>query len=129
MGFENHRKRKLFSLTKGPLPIHKFPSGDNLSYTTSEFIPDTALEDKWDPYFGMNWIRSYLGLLLYGDQVIGIINLCSDEINAFGEVKANNLKAFAASVRRAIKQKGATPPEPSAACGADCGSSGFSEQR
>jgi PAS domain S-box-containing protein len=104
-GFENHPEAKTLSFDHGDLPIHKFPIWEIICLTRStKLIPDTSLEDKWDPYFGMNLIRSYLGApLIYGDQVIGIINLCSDEANAFGEVMANNLKAFAASAAVAIQ--------------------------
>jgi signal transduction histidine kinase len=52
----------------------------------------------------MTWIRSYLAApLIYGDQVIGIINLGSNQANAFRTDMAKNLRAFAASAAIAIQ--------------------------
>ncbi len=87
------------------LKLQEFPIWEKICITKSAImIPDTQLEKQWSTYFGMTWIRSYLGApLTYNDQVIGIINLISDQPNAFQEDMAGNLRAFAAPAAVAIQ--------------------------
>lgn len=87
------------------LALQQFPIWQEICATKSVYIiPDTSLDDRWSSYFGMSWIRSYLGApLIYQDQVIGIINVASDQTNAFLEDMAKNLRAFAAPAAVAIQ--------------------------
>ena len=87
------------------LKIHEFPIWDRICTTKSAvMVSDTRFEDQWNTYFGMSWIRSYLGSpLIYNDQIIGIINLISDQANAFQEDMVKTLKAFAAPAAMAIQ--------------------------
>ncbi len=104
-GFEGHPEARTVHFESGDLPIHQFPMWENIRATQStELIPDTTLEKRWDPYFGMTWIRSYLGApLIYKDEVIGIINLGSDQAYAFRDEMADHLRAFAASAAIAVQ--------------------------
>lgn len=90
---------------KDNLKLQEFPAWERICQSQSAvLIPDTQLDGQWDTYFGMQWIRSYLGApLIYNDQVIGIINLISDQENAFHEAMAKNLRAFAAPAAVAIQ--------------------------
>lgn len=90
---------------KDSLKLQEFPIWEKICLTKSTImIPDAQLENRWSTYFGMTWIRSYLGApLTYNDQVIGIINLISDQPNAFQEDMARNLRAFAAPAAVAIQ--------------------------
>jgi PAS domain S-box-containing protein len=87
------------------LSLQEFPIWEEICATKSVYmIPDTSLDAQWNGYFGMSWIRSYLGApLIYNDQVIGIINLSSDRENAFHQDTAKNLMAFAAPAAVAIR--------------------------
>lgn len=102
-GEGNPEARTIFE--NDSLPLQQFPIWEKICETRSTFIiPDTSLNDRWDSYFGMTWIRSYIGApLIYNDQVIGIINLVSDQADAFHEDVAKNLKAFAAPAAVAIQ--------------------------
>ena len=92
-------------LENDSLKIHEFPIWDRICTTKSAvMVSDTRFEDQWNTYFGMSWIRSYLGSpLIYNDQIIGIINLISDQANAFQEDMVKTLKAFAAPAAMAIQ--------------------------
>jgi PAS domain S-box-containing protein len=87
------------------LELNDFPVWDQICSRKSAIrISDTSLENQWKTYFGMAWVRSYLGApLIYNDQVIGIINLISDQANAFHEGMAKTLRAFAAPAAVAIQ--------------------------
>ncbi len=87
------------------LKIHEFPIWERICTTKSAvMVSDTQLDDQWNTYFGMTWIRSYLGSpLIYNDQIIGIINLISDQANAFQEDMVKTLQAFAAPAAVAIQ--------------------------
>jgi PAS domain S-box-containing protein len=87
------------------LPLEEFPLWKKISATKSVVtIPDTDLEKQWNNYLGLTGIRSYLGApLIYNDQVIGIIDLTSDQANTFEEEMANHLRAFAAPAAVAIQ--------------------------
>jgi PAS domain S-box-containing protein len=87
------------------LKLQQFSTWERICETKSTIlIPDTLMESGWDTYFGMVWIRSYLGApLIYNDQVIGIINLTSDQAHAFHEDMEKNLRAFAAPAAVAIQ--------------------------
>ena len=87
------------------LKIHEFPIWERICTTKSAvMVSDTHLDDQWNTYFGMTWIRSYLGSpLIYNDQIIGIINLISDQANAFQEDMVKTLQAFAAPAAVAIQ--------------------------
>ncbi len=103
-GFEDRfETRTVFE--NDSLKLQEFPIWEKISLTRSAImIPDTQLENQWSTYFGMTWIRSYLGApLTYNGQVIGIINLISDQPNAFQEDMAGNLRAFAAPAAVAIQ--------------------------
>lgn len=103
-GFENRPEpRTIFE--NDSLQLQEFPVWERICDTKSAvLIPNTQLECVWNTYFGMTWIRSYLGApLIYNDQVIGIINLISDRENAFHDDMAKNLRAFAAPAAVAIQ--------------------------
>ena len=103
-GFDSRSEgRTIFE--KDSLKLQEFPVWERICQSQSTvLIPDTQGQSQWDTYFGMRWIRSYLGApLIYNDQVIGIINLFSDQANAFHEDMAKNLRAFAAPAAVAIQ--------------------------
>ena len=102
-GEGNPEARTIFE--NDSLPLQQFPIWENICETKSTFIlPDTSLNDQWDSYFGMRWIRSYIGApLIYNDQVIGIINLISDQADVLHDGVAKTLKAFAAPAAVAIQ--------------------------
>jgi PAS domain S-box-containing protein len=87
------------------LKIQEFPIWEKVCSTkTAVMVSDTGDENQWSSYIGMKWIRSYLGApLIYNDQIIGIINLMSDQANAFREDMVKTLKAFAAPAAVAIQ--------------------------
>ncbi len=87
------------------LKLQQFSTWERICETKSTvLIPDTLMESGWDTYFGMAWIRSYLGApLIYNGEVIGIINLTSDQAHAFHEDMEKNLRAFAAPAAVAIQ--------------------------
>jgi signal transduction histidine kinase len=87
------------------LKLHDFPIWDQICSTKSAImISDTSLESQWKTYFGMAWVRSYLGApLIYNGQVIGIINLVSDQEGTFHQGMASTLMAFAAPAAVAIR--------------------------
>lgn len=87
------------------LKLQDFPTWERICESQSAvLIPDTGVDEQWHTYFGMGWIRSYLGApLIYNEHVIGIINLISDQVNAFHEDMAKNLRAFAAPAAVAIQ--------------------------
>lgn len=103
-GFEGHSEtRTLYE--NDNLKLQQFSTWERICETKSTvLIPDTLMESGWDTYFGMAWIRSYLGApLIYNDQVIGVINLTSDQAHAFHEDVEKNLRAFAAPAAVAIQ--------------------------
>ncbi len=103
-GFETHTStRTVFEHDN--LKLQDFPTWEEICATKSVvMISDTRLEDQWNTYFRMDWVRSYLGApLIYDDQVIGIINLTSDQAGAFHEEMARTLRAFAAPAAVAIQ--------------------------
>ncbi len=87
------------------LKIHEFPIWERICATESAvMVSDTQLEEQWNTYFGMTWIRSYLGSpLIHNGQIIGIINLISDHANAFQQDMVKTLQAFAAPAAVAIQ--------------------------
>lgn len=87
------------------LKLQDFPIWERICATQSPVIvADAVLEDQWKKYLGLPWIQSYLGApLIYNDQVIGIIDLVSDQANAFHEGMAKTLRAFAAPAAVAIQ--------------------------
>lgn len=102
--FEIHENvRTIFK--NDELKLQDFPAWETICTTKSEImISDTQLEHTWSNYFGMAWVRSYLGApLIYNDQIIGIINLISDRAGAFHEGMAKTLRAFAAPAAVAIQ--------------------------
>jgi PAS domain S-box-containing protein len=89
----------------GNLALNEFPIWETVCETKStKLIPDTSLEKGWETYSGLPWIRSYMASpLIYDGKVIGLINLGSDQANAFDKTMSNNLRAFAASAAVAIQ--------------------------
>jgi PAS domain S-box-containing protein len=82
-----------------------FPIWEQILETKSAvMISDTSLDNRWNSNFDTEWIRSYIGApLIYGEQVIGIINLGSDQANAFHPDMVKPLAAFAAPAAVAIQ--------------------------
>jgi PAS domain S-box-containing protein len=69
----------------------------------SIFIVDTSDSPGWKTAPGMEWVRSYVGApLIVTGQVIGFINLTSDQPGAFGEEMSALLTAFAVPAALAI---------------------------
>ena len=89
----------------GNLALNEFPIWETVCETKStKLISDTSLEKGWQAYPGITWICSYMASpLIYDGKVIGIINLGSDQANAFDKTMSNNLRAFAASAAVAIQ--------------------------
>jgi PAS domain S-box-containing protein len=57
----------------------------------------------WQPFPGMEWVRSYAAVpLIFGGEVTGIIELASDLPAAFTEDKEEHLVAFAAPAALAL---------------------------
>lgn len=100
---ERSEPRTIFE--KDNLKLQEFPAWERICNSQAAvLIPSTQLDGQWDAYFGMPWIRSYLGApLIYNEQVIGIINLISDQENVFDESMAKSLRAFAAPAAVAIQ--------------------------
>jgi two-component system NtrC family sensor kinase len=66
--------------------------------------PDTAQEPEWLPIPGTRWIRSYLAVpLAVGNQVLGFLNLNSDQPNFFASSMIPALQSFAAHASIAIQ--------------------------
>ncbi len=87
------------------LKLDDFPIWERICATKSPIlVADTLLDHRWHKYLGMPWIQSYLGApLIYDDQVIGMIDLVSDQANAFHPDMAKTLMAFAAPAAVAIQ--------------------------
>ena len=67
-------------------------------------VPDVLVEPAWKFVPGAEWIRSYLGTpLIAGEQVIGFINLNSDQPGCFDQEMADRLMAFAAPAAVAVQ--------------------------
>lgn len=68
-------------------------------------VPDTHNSPNWQTDIETNhWVRSYLGSPITIDgEVVGFINLSSDQPNTFGEEHAQRVMAFANQVGTAIK--------------------------
>lgn len=67
-------------------------------------IRDTQTDPNWLYLDETAWIRSHLSAPIIVDGgVIGLINLCSDQTDAFNERDAQNLLIFAASAGFALK--------------------------
>lgn len=103
-GMVAHADAKTIS-ENSTLKLEDFPIWERICTTKSPvMIADTALDDQWKKYLNMPWIQSYLGApLIYDDQVIGMIDLVSDQANAFHENMAKTLTAFAAPAAVAIQ--------------------------
>ncbi len=68
------------------------------------FIEDTRGFPDWQIVPGMEWVHSYaVAPLIAGDQVIGLINLTSDQPGFFNEEMTARLTAFAAHAALAIQ--------------------------
>jgi PAS domain S-box-containing protein len=92
------------SIDKGPsLPLdlptlqHMFQSGDSM------LIPDTALDPRWRSQGVTTWIRSYAAApLQIRQEVIGFLNVNSDQPNFFGPETTQRLQAFASNAAAAL---------------------------
>lgn len=68
------------------------------------FIPDTSSDPLWTAVDGAKWIKSFAAApLQVGNQVIGFLNVDSDQPNFFGKETTRRLQAFAAHAAVAIQ--------------------------
>jgi PAS domain S-box-containing protein len=59
-------------------------------------VPNTLEEPDWRVAAGMEWVRSYLAVpLIRAGQIIGILNMTSDQLGFFSQETVERLKAFA----------------------------------
>lgn len=66
-------------------------------------IPDTSIDPHWYAVGPLDWIKSYLGApIISHHNVIGFINLDSDQVNFFTEQHRHRLKSFADQVAIAV---------------------------
>lgn len=68
------------------------------------FVPDTYNDAEWHFTPVTRWIRAYAAApICLDDEVIGLLNLDSATPDAFSQIQANHLRAFAAQAAVAIK--------------------------
>ena len=78
---------------------------DEMSRTrTVRYIADTETDPRWIETERQSWVKSYVGTpILVQDQVIGILNLNSDQRNHFTAQHAELLKVFAVQAGVALQ--------------------------
>jgi signal transduction histidine kinase len=81
------------------LPIKRMAAAER-----GYLIADTLASPDWTPVEGMGWIRSFLGMpIVIDEEIIGFINLASDQPNAFTDVHAQRLEAVSGQAAIAIR--------------------------
>lgn len=103
MGYENTKEpQPRLADIRFPLSLPTFHS--MMTSSLPIFIGDTHQDPHWTPMPGTERIRSYAGApLKVGDQVIGFLNIDSDQPNFFPENVVQRLQAFAANAAVAIQ--------------------------
>jgi signal transduction histidine kinase len=99
---ESPRPKRIHEGTRLSLTTHSL----NKMYTTGLplLIPDTRAETHWVTLGPSSWILSYAGApLIAQGQIIGFLNLNSDQPNYFNHESIRHLQAFAATAATAIQ--------------------------
>lgn len=99
---ESQRPKRILSGTHLSLTTHSL----NKMYTTGLplLIPDTRTEPDWVTLEPSSWILSYAGApLIAQGQIIGFLNLNSEQPNYFDQESIRHLQAFAATAATAIQ--------------------------
>jgi PAS domain S-box-containing protein len=96
---------EIVEVLKKAYPIDDFPLWLRVFSTQQPlFIQDTRDAPDWQVVSGMEWVYSYaVAPLVAGEQVIGFINLTSDQPGSFDETMAARLKAFTVPASVAIQ--------------------------
>ncbi len=71
---------------------------------STAIVPDTSRDPRWHPYPGLDdWARSALGVpLLSKDQIVGVLLLTSDRLDAFSEEHRQLIESAAAMLATAL---------------------------
>jgi PAS domain S-box-containing protein len=104
-------RRKGYGGVPGPLKVgadYFFPltfPALHYMYTTGQpiLMLDTAQDERWSPIDSTEWIRSYAGVpLKVGSQIVGFLNVDSDQPKFFDEETTRRLQALADYAATAI---------------------------
>jgi PAS domain S-box-containing protein len=91
--------------TTSHFPIFETPTLKTMYQTRRPFvIPDVKSDSTWIDQIGSGWIGSYMATpILFGDEVLGFLNLVSDTPNFYSQAVAERLQAFANHASVAIR--------------------------
>ena len=86
-------------------PIFETPTLFTMYQSKQPFvIQDVKIDSSWIDQIGSDWIRSYIAApILFGDDVLGFLNLVSDTQNFYSQEDAGRLQAFANHASIAIR--------------------------
>ncbi|HKJ28437.1 MAG TPA: GAF domain-containing protein, partial [Anaerolineales bacterium] len=81
-----------------PLLDEAYQTGENVQ------VPDTQTNPLWVKNEKIDWIRSYVCVpLIVNERVVGLLNLDSNQANAFEGLEIQQLKSFADSAAAAVE--------------------------
>ncbi len=86
-------------------PIFETPTLFTMYHTKQPYvISDVSEDSSWIEQIGSDWIRSYIAApILFGDDVLGFLNLVSDTVNFYSQPDGERLLAFANHASIAIR--------------------------
>ena len=99
---------KINSAQKPPVdefPIFETPTLFTMYHTKQPYvISDVSEDSSWIEQIGSDWIRSYIAApILFGEEVLGFLNLVSDTVNFYSQPDGERLLAFANHASIAIR--------------------------
>ena len=99
---------KINAAQKPPIdefPIFETPTLFTMYHTKQPYvISDVSEDSSWIEQIGSDWIRSYIAApILFGDEVLGFLNLVSDTVNFYSLPDGERLLAFANHASIAIR--------------------------
>lgn len=99
---------KINAAQKPPIdefPIFETPTLFTMYHTKQPYvISDVSTDSSWIEQIGSDWIRSYIAApILFGDEVLGFLNLVSDTVNFYSQPDGERLLAFANHASIAIR--------------------------
>jgi signal transduction histidine kinase len=101
----NPKEKSVEAPPTSNFPIYETPTLFSMYQNKLPFvIKDVKTDSSWIAQIGSDWIRSYLAApILFGDEVLGFLNLVSDTKNFYSQEDAGRLQAFANHASIAIR--------------------------
>lgn len=101
-GYQDHLK------SVAHLQLERIPLTPSLTHMVSTgqsvYVPNTTLDPNWVAFPNMGWLRSYVGVPLRSDdQIIGILNVDSDQPDFFSPGAIRHLEAISTHAALAIQ--------------------------